>query len=437
MQDSKMAEPLVRNNKVPSLADQMRLELTGNILPFWERSIVRPDGQGFFGLVDEHGVPDGSAPLGSVMVSRILWTFSAAERAFPGRYREMAGKAWHELTTKFWDRKNGGLYWMVTPSGAPLNPRKQTYAQAFGLYALAEHYRATGEPRSLELATELYHLIERHARDSNGSGYIEARDQSWQPIADQRLSEKDLNCPKSMNTHLHVLEAYSNLLRVWRGRELVDNQTMLMNITLRRILAPSRDHLRLFFDTGWHSLSDTVSFGHDIEASWLLVEAATLLEDDAVLVGVTDAAAKLAENVLRNGVASDGSLLYEAGGDGKITDAARHWWVQAEGVVGFYNAYQITRDSRFLAAAGKLWTFIRDKVVDRRYGEWHARLDEHGLPVTDGPERYKAGPWKCPYHNARACLEIMRRSQEIAEQPPAAEPADRHLAQSFKSSAAE
>jgi cellobiose epimerase len=389
-------------------AARIRAELTDNILSFWMSRALDRDHGGFFGLIGADGRADPGAPRAAVMNTRILWSFAAATRQLGSAYRATADWACAYVLAKFWDREEGGLFWLLDADGNPLSARKQTYGQAFGLYALAEYVRATGSQEVLETAKTLFRLIEAQARDAAELGYLEALDRCWQPLADMRLSDKDMNCPKSMNTHLHVMEAYTNLLRVWRDPLLEARQGELIDLMLTRILDPQTGHLHMFFERNWTSLSPAISYGHDIEASWLLLEAAAVLGDAALLEHARAAALKLASAVLAEGMDTDGSVFYETAAR---LDAEKHWWVQAEALVGFFNAWQLSGEERFHQASRRVWDYIEAKVVNRVQGEWHARLSRQGVPLTGEAETYLAGPWKCPYHNTRACLEMLTRLQ--------------------------
>ncbi len=385
-----------------ALRADMARELTRNILPFWmDRTPDRVRG-GFVGQIGQGGEIVADAPRGAVLNARILWTFSAAYRVLGAdAYRDVALRARDYLLRHFWDDAHGGVFWTVDAGGAPLETRKQTYAQAFALYGLAEHYRATGDGDSLEKAVALYHLVETHAADGQDGGYLEALGRNWQPIGDVRLSSKDLNAPKSMNTHLHVLEAYTALYLAWPDAALGARLRALVALFLDRILDRDTHHLKLFFELDWTPVGDVVSYGHDIEASWLLVEAATVLGDAELRARVRAAALDVARATVAEGQDADGAVYYEKSPDGGL-DADRHWWVQAEAVVGFLNAYAETDDAAFLDAARAAWQFIQRHVVDGEGGEWLARLDPGNRPYA-GED--KVGLWKCPYHNARACLE--------------------------------
>ncbi len=392
-------------------AGRIRAELVGNILPFWLRHVLDRAHGGFFGEVGGDLTVRADAPRACVMNSRILWTYASASRAIGAQWLAPAEWAFDYIRANFWDREQGGLFWMLDAKGAPLAPRKQTYAQAFGIYALSEYHRASGDAAALELAQKLYTLIEAHAFDPVGGGYLEARGRAWEELEDVRLAAKDLNSPKSMNTHLHVLEGYTNLLRVWPDEGLKAKQAALLAMMMDHIVDAETGHFKLFFDEYWTSLSDHVSFGHDIEGSWLLYEAAEVLGDESLLARARKLAIHMARTSLAQGLDPDGSMLFEADGAGQIIDAKKHWWVQAEAVVGFYNAYELTGEEAFRDAALRSWTFIEDHVVDRVHGEWHAKLNREGVALTEAEDSdaVLAGPWKCPYHNARVCYEMLNR----------------------------
>src|ERR1039457_1473149 len=396
-------------------AARFKQELTGNILPFWMRHTVDRENGGFYGGIDCDMQIDKQAPRASVINARILWTFSAAARILgDATYRETADWAYRYIVDKFWDKGYGGVYWMLDYQGRPLSLRKQIYAQAFAAYGMAEYFRATGKAESLEWAKQIYRLIEEKSGEPEHGGYLEARARDWSALEDLRLSDKDLNSPKSMNTHLHVLEAYTNLLRVWPDPELRARQKELLETILDRIVDGATWHFRMFFDNEWRSLTDHVSFGHDIEGSWLIVEAAEVLGDAALLERAKITAVKMAQAVYEQGLDHDGSLFYEADSKGALIDPNKHWWAQAEAVVGFYNAYQISRQEHFLTQASRAWRYIEDRIVDKVHGEWHAKLKPEGEPYTEAedPDACLVGPWKCPYHNSRVCFEMMRRLAE-------------------------
>ena len=389
-------------------------EQTGNILPFWMRHATDREHGGFYGAISNDLAIDKQSPRASVISTRILWTFSAACRLVGPAYRETADLAWDYIRRKFWDSEYGGVYWMTDHLGNAISDRKQIYAQAFAIYALSEYFRASGNVESLERAKQLYALIEAKSHDPVYGGYIEACSRDWEALEDLRLSDKDVNSPKSMNTHLHVMEAYTNLLRVWPDPALRASQQALIEVTLDHIVDEGTAHFRLFFDNDWNSLTDHVSYGHDIEGSWLIYEAAEVLGDAALLGRACKLAVRMAQAVYDHGLDQDGSLFYEAEAHGVLIDPNKHWWAQAEAVVGFYNAYQLSGEEHFLKASSRAWDYIEERVVDRAHGEWYAKLSPEGRPYTaeEDSDACLVGPWKCPYHNSRVCFEMIERLAE-------------------------
>jgi mannobiose 2-epimerase len=382
-----------------------------NILPFWQGMADREHG-GFYGEADFYGNVLKEAAKGGILHARILWTFSAAYCAFKDEsYKASAAQAKEFLLSAFTDKDHGGLYWLVDHKGKVLDTRKQFYNIAFGIYALSEHFRATGDRSSLDLAFALFDIIEAYGFDPSAGGYIEACTCDWRSIDDFRLSDKDLNSPKSMNTNLHVLEAYTNLLRVSGDAQRERVRTALeslLRVTLERIVNRNW-HFNLFFEKDWRSLTGNISYGHDIEGSWLLYEAALAIGDEKLTAEVTQGALKIAEGIYA--IAIDhkhGGLFSGCDGYGTI-HPRKEWWPQAEAVVGFFNAYELSGERKYYEAAAGIWDFIQNHFVDREHGEWHNELSLDNKPDTGMP---KAGFWKCPYHNARTCLELIRRMQQ-------------------------
>ena len=390
-----------------ALADGARAELTDHILPYWANRAVDAEHGGFVGRIDGHDRLVRGAPKGSVLNARILWTFASACRVLgTDRWCNEADRAYEALRGSFRDPVHGGVFWSVAPDGTPVDPKKQVYAQAFTIYALAEHVRQRGgdAEEALAWAQGLYGVIEEHAVDPVHGGYIEAFARAWTPLADVRLSEKDADAPKSMNTHLHVLEAYTTLYRVWPDAGLAARLRALIELFLDRVIDAETGHLGCFFGMDWAPASAVVSYGHDIEASWLLDEAAAVLGDSSLTDRVREASLRIARLTL-DALDADGGVFNERDGDHLDTD--KHWWPQAEAVVGFLNAFERSGDAAFAEAATQTWRFIQSTVVDREGGEWFFRVARDGTPYR---EEDKVGPWKCPYHNARACLEILERA---------------------------
>ena len=398
-------------DRLPALRLAAEHELREGILPFWETRAVDRDGGGFFGRIGADGRPDSSAGKGLVLNARILWSFSAALRRWPDPlYRDMADRAFRYLLEHLWDPEHSGLYWEVDSGGRMLQGRKQTYGQAFGIYALAEYFRATGEKEAIDRAERLFEDLEAHALDPTSGGYWEARGRDWGPIDDIRLSAADMNAPFSMNTHLHVLEAYTGLVSVSNRPRPRERLRALLEIFLDRIIDPGTGHLILFQDERWRPLSGVVSYGHEIETSWLLCEAALEVADEALSDRAAAAAVRLAEGVLERGYdQARGGVYYEAP-PARPLDTHKHWWAQAEGVVGFLNAYGLVGRDEFLRAALQTWDFIDAHQIDRVGGEWYSRLTREGEPI---PDLDKVDFWKCPYHNTRAMLQIAERARTL------------------------
>jgi cellobiose epimerase len=389
-------------------------ELCGRILPFWlEHALDRTHG-GFVGRLESDLRLAPGARKGLILNARILWTFSAVHRVYPDeRHRAMADRAFEVLTRAFWDDEHGGAFWMVDASGRPVDTKKKVYGQAFLIYALAEYAIATGLTEPLSRAEALWQLVDAKAHDPAHLGYLETFERDWSPAEDARLSDVDLNERKSMNNHLHVLEALTALERARPSPRVRERLLEVLRLFEERIVDPKTRHLRLFFDETWNVRTDRVSFGHDIEGSWLLCEAAEAL--DGHPGRVTDLAVAMAAAVLAEGVDPDGGVCYEAGRSG-IIDSDRHWWPQAEAVVGFLNAFELTRDRHFLDASRQAFDYIEAKIVDRDHGEWHWRVSRDGVPDRREP---KISEWKCPYHNGRMCLELIRRIDRLAARGPA------------------
>lgn len=381
-------------------------ELRDNILPFWmEHSIDHANG-GFYGALSNDLRIHNEVPRSAILCTRILWTFAAAYRIFPqDDYLQTAQYAYDTLLKTFWDEQYGGVYWDVDRHGQPVTDRKHHYAQAFAIYSLCEYALAAGSAESLGFAQELFRLLENHAYDPVNGGYIEGSRRDWSALEDMRLSGKDMNCRKSMNTMLHMLEAYTCLVQVWPEEGVRVQLENLVRTYLTHVIDPQSGHQCLFFDDQWRSLSDTVSYGHDIECSWLLWDAAQVLGDAQLSELVKTASLKQAQGVLDEAVDKDGSLFQELNAHGKNA-VDKEWWTQAEGVVGFYNAWQLSGKAEFAQAAAGCWDFICKRLIDRDYGDWVKRVRPDG---TVNQESFKVGPWECPYHHARLCLQMMER----------------------------
>ena len=384
---------------------QFRDELTDNILNYWARKVYDPQRQTFFGLIDANEKAHPDAPQGVVMMTRILWTYSAAYKELPNAvYQKMADEAFRILTHNFWDDENGGVYWEVSPTGTPTNTSKQFYAQAFAIYAFAEYARIFDNKEARQLAVTLFHLLEKHAFDAKYGGYLEASAANWKDAAPDFITPAGKDVRKSMNTHLHVLEAYTNLYRICHQEDVREKIIHVLDMFTKYIINPKNHHFHMFFDLEWNPKTTAISYGHDIEGSWLLWEAAEVIHDEKIMESLRPVVVKMAEAVGNEALDPKGGLYNES--DGDHWDKDFHWWPQAEAVVGFYNAWQLTGDARFKTWSGNAWNFIRQYVIDPKNGEWFGLLN----PDYTVRPMAKVSPWKCPYHNGRMCLEMMRRT---------------------------
>ena len=418
------------------LKQEVQVVLEKNILSFWMDRMVDHEHGGFYGRIDGKGLLHPLAEKGAILNARILWAFSAAYRVLSNpSYLEMATRAKDYFTDHFIDHEYGGVYWSVDYQGKPLDTKKQFYAIGFAIYGLSEYARATGDREALDYALQLYDCIEEHAFDRQHNGYIEACTREWGELADMRLSELDANYPKSQNTHLHIIEPYTNLYRCLKEMHAQDSCDYvpvlgsvlpvsvmvppelllrvegalrnLIDIFTDKILNPETHHLDLFFEMDWtRGAGQLESYGHDIECSWLMHEAALVLGDQKVLRKVEQVVRQVAK-ASEKGLRPDGSMIHEANLSTGHVDDDLHWWVQAENVVGWVNIYQYFGDEAALQKAVHCWQYIKDNLIDHEGGEWFWSCHSDGtLNTVDD----KAGFWKCPYHNSRMCLELMERS---------------------------
>ena len=385
----------------------MRDVVENNILAFWLNNMQDVERGGFYGQMRGDGTLVKDASKGCILNARILWAFSAAYRVLgKPEYLKAATRAKDYILQHFIDKENGGAYWALDCEGNPIDTKKQFYAIGFVIYGLSEYARATGDKEALEWAIKLFDVIEEHSLDTEYNGYIEACTREWKVIEDMRLSELDANYPKSQNTHLHIIEPYTNLYRIWKDARLEKALRNLIDIFTDRILNPETYHLDLFFEMDWKRGAGWLeSYGHDIECSWLMHEAALVLGDKQVLAKVEPIVQRVAK-ASEKGLNADGSMTHEANVDTGHVDDDRHWWVQAEAVVGFLNIYQYFGDKDALQKGLDCWQYIKDNLIDYEGGEWYwSRDPQRNINRKDD----KAGFWKCPYHNSRMCLEIIER----------------------------
>ena len=387
--------------------EQYKIELReelASILNYWMSHTLDEINGGFYGKIDNDNNIHTNAPKGSVLNSRILWTFSAAYNLTKEeQYLKIADRAYHYIINHFVDKQYGGVYWTVNHKGEPLDTKKQIYALSFLQYACSEYYKCNTSGEVKQLAIDLYNLIEKYSFDKERTGYLEAFSGDWQEIKDLRLSAKDANEKKTMNTHLHILEAYTNLYHIWPHATLKNHITLLIKNFTDHIINKETNHLHSFFDENWNSKGDIISYGHDIEAAWLLSDAAKIIKDKIIIEEIKTIAVKMADAVAE-GLDKDGGLWYEKE-NGHLVEE-KHSWPQAEAMIGFYNAWEISNDYKYLSQSKNSWIFVKQNILDKNNKEWFWGVTKDNKPIA-GED--KVGLWKCPYHNSRACIEIIRR----------------------------
>lgn len=376
-----------------------------SILDFWMRHTVDEKYGGFTGQINFSNQIIETAPKGAVLHARILWSFAAAYNLTGNtQYLSYAERAYDYICGYFIDKEFGGVYWTVDHTGKPLDTKKQVYATAFTIYAFSEYYKAVKQPGIIQQAINLYDVVIRHSYDKVNGGYIEAFTKDWQPMEDLRLSSKDANEKKTMNTHLHVLEAFTNLYAVWPYEQLKNKIKELLQNFIQHIINPKTNTQHLFMNEDWQPKSTTVSYGHDIEAAWLLQEAAEAIADDVLVKTIKQKAVAMTDAVAE-GLDADGGLWYEYEPEQKHLIKEKHMWPQAEAMVGFFNAWQNTGNELYLQQSIASWNFVQQYIHDKQNGEWFWGVQEDYTPM----QKDKAGLWKCPYHNTRACIEIIKR----------------------------
>lgn len=374
-----------------------------DILDFWKGNSVDAGQGGFYGAVDINNVPNLRADKGLILNARILWAFSAAHQISPkASYQSLADRAFHCLNTFFWDHKHAGAYWSLRPNGTPSDTHKQVYAEGFLIYAFSEYYKISGNLQALEKAKQLYAVLHEKSKDLKYGGYFEAFSENWAPIEDTVITQGKAHQTKSMNTHLHLIEAFANLYQVSPEPALKTEIETMLSIFHEKIIPNGRTQIQ-FFSDDWSPTTAAVSFGHDIESAWLLLESAETIRNSAWIDKMQVLAVNMALEAAKGIDPEDGGLWHE--NTAGHLNTQKHWWPQAEAMVGFYNAYQLTGDRHFFQRSFNSWSFIKNKLKSPS-GEWLWGIDETGKPMT---REGKIGPWKCPYHNSRACMEILKR----------------------------
>jgi cellobiose epimerase len=395
--------------KMDQLKNEVLINLTQNLLPYWSTKMVDFRNGGFYGHINASDQVFPDEDKGGILNARILWTYSSAYRILKDTtYLRLAKRSKEYIMSHFIDKEFGGAYRSVKSTGEPSDNRKQTYTQSFFIYGLAEYYRVTGDKDALKTAKEIFELFEKFALDKKDDGYFEVFTRDWNRTHDMLIGEKTPKDEKTMNTHLHIMEAYTNLYRVWPDKRVADRLKDLVEIFLDKIVDAKTSHLICFMDKNWNRTSSMDSYGHDIESSWLLVEAAGLLKDTALLARVKKTSIKIA-NAASEGLKPDGSLVYEKDNLTGRINTERSWWAQAETIVGYLNAYEITGNEKYLDNSINCWNYTKNHLVDNKSGGWFSSVSEKGITGLGD----KGGFWVCPYHNGRMCMEVIERSTAL------------------------
>lgn len=384
------------------MVTEIRRELTDRILPFW-RGLRDDEKGGYIGQVEFDLTKKPEAERGCILNSRILWFFSEAYLTLkdPALLDE-AGHAYQMLLSML-DTENGGMYWSMNADKTVADSTKHTYNQGFAIYALSAYYRASGKEEALDLAMELFRLVEEKCFD--GEGYLEAFTADWKPAENDKLSENGVEAGRTMNTLLHILEGYTGLYEAGKNPEVRERLIWIMNTWAEKLYNPERRRQEVFFDLSYHTLIDLYSFGHDIETSWLADRTLGVLGDRALTEKIRPMLLAMADHTLQAAY-TEGNGFSNESENGKV-DTTRVWWVQAEALLGFLNAYEHTGEPRYLDAVRSQWEYIKEKMIDPREGsEWFWSVKEDGTPI----EKPIVEPWKCPYHNGRMCMEVIRRN---------------------------
>lgn len=389
------------------MVNEVKEHLISDIIPFWKK--LKDDTYGgFYGYMGYDLKVDEKSVKGCILNSRITWFFANAYTLLGDKELLAYARHGYEFLKDYCiDKENGGVFWSLTYDGKPEDTTKHTYNQAFSVYALSSYYEASGDEEALKLAKELLKLIEEKCTNENG--YMEAFTREFKPEKNDKLSENGVIAEKTMNTLLHVFEAYTELYRVSKDADAKKRLEWMMDTITERIYNPALRRQEVFFDNNYRSLIDLHSYGHDIETAWLLDRGVEVLDEESCREKISPITKVLTEQVYKT--AFDGRSLANECEKG-VVDQNRVWWVQAETVVGFLNGYEQDKNrTEYLEAAKSQWQFIKDYVIDKRSGsEWFWEVNPDGTPIENRPI---VEPWKCPYHNGRMCFEVIKRAEHL------------------------
>ena len=394
-----------QEQRMKQLKKEVSADLTGNLLPYWSKNMVDNVNGGFYGRIDGNEKVYPDEDKGGILNARILWTYSSAYRIYKDTaYLRLANRAKDYIMAHFIDKQYGGAYRSVNAKGEPSDTRKQTYTQTFFIYAMAEYCRATGDKEALKTAKEIFEAFEKYVLDKESNGYFEVFTRDWQRSRDKLIGETTIIDEKTMNTHLHLMEAYTNLYRVWPDKRMAERLRNVVEIFLDHIIDKQTAHLICFMDKSWNRTSMIDSYGHDIEASWLLCESANLLGDPELIARVNKTSLRIAD-AASEGLQPDGSMMYEKDLATGHMSTDRSWWVLSEAIVGYLNAFELSGNEKYLDRSINAWNYTKKHLIDNKNGGWYSGASESGVAGKGD----KAGFWICPYHNGRMCMEVVER----------------------------
>ena len=391
-----------------SLQKEFEQELK-RVLSFWTTKAINSKTGQFYGEMDHYGTPEPEANKGIIMYSRILWTFSAVCRFYKNNdYKKYADIARSFIEEHFFDKKNGGVYWETDYKGNVVVNKKQVYAEAFTIYAYAEYALAFNDKTALQFAMDIFNKLESICYDKTNGGYFEAFSETWKKLDDVRLSDKDLNEPKGMNTNLHVLEAYTTLYEATKDERVKCALQKEIEIYMSTIVN-NKNHVTIFFSEDWKPKTTEFSYGHDIESTWLIWEAAQMIDDKVLQEKIRPKILAMVDTFISEGFDTEThSTWYEYFPETDQRDTDRHWWVQIEAVEGLANAYNMTGNETYRKLALQQWDYIKNYIFDTVHGEWFWRIDDDGFPIDS---EAKMGQWKCPYHNSRGLMHMIKECE--------------------------
>ena len=366
--------------------------LTGDLIPFWN-NLYDSEYGGFYGSADSDNNINKTSPKSAVLQTRILWFYSSCYKALKDKNLfEYASRQFDFIIKYMIDENDGGIFWDVEYDGKVKDRQKHTYALAFALYSISAYYSVSKNKSAFDAAQRLFNLIERDYKDEYGYTEVFSLDKSVKGSA------------RTMNTLLHIIEAYTEYHAAVNTAE--SRKALEYSLDLVRTKAYNDDLCRIEcnFDEFMNPVGDVLSYGHDIEASWIVYRACEILGNDEILSDLSPKLDKLTQNVISKGFVDNGrnGIYYEC--KNNIDNTYRSWWVMSEAIVALVHRYNLYKDKQSIYLAENVWDYVKKYFISP-HGEWHTQVDEKGEAIKS--RSGLCGAWKCPYHNGRMCLELM------------------------------